>query len=126
MVLRRWGYVLIGLLMLAPRVIFAVPNESDFGFPLAGSLNLPTGDDPVTEVVIPIIKWILGLLGLIAVIMIIYGGYLWLMAGGNEDQVTNAKKTIRAAVIGIAIVLLAYSISILVFNVITNASGAGY
>lgn len=126
MVLRRWGYVLIGLLMLAPRVIFAVPNESDFGFPLAGSLNLPTGDDPVTEVVIPIVKWILGLLGLIAVIMIIYGGYLWLMAGGNEDQVTNAKKTIRAAVIGIAIVLLAYSISILVFNVITNASGAGY
>jgi hypothetical protein len=52
----------------------------------------------------------LGLLGLIAVVLIIYGGFIWLTAGGNEDKVGQAKRIISAAVVGLIIVLLAWAI----------------
>ena len=72
------------------------------------TLGLGTAD--LKETVINIIKLVLGLLGLIAVIMVIYGGFLWLTAGGNEENVEKGKKVISAAVIGLIIILLAWAI----------------
>ena len=46
--------------------------------------------------------------------MIIYGGFVWLTAGGSEDRIATAKKVISAAVIGLIIVLLAWAIVIFV------------
>jgi len=57
-----------------------------------------------------IINWFLGFIGLIAVVMFIYGGVLYLTAGGNDEQTGKAKKAMLYAVIGIVIVLLAYTI----------------
>ncbi len=56
-----------------------------------------------------IIKVIIGLIGLIALIIFIAGGFLWMTAGGDEDQITKAKSLMKNAVIGIAIVVLAYA-----------------
>ncbi len=57
-----------------------------------------------------IINYFLGLLGLIAVAMLIYAGVLMVTAGGNEEQVGKARKIIMYAVIGIVIILLSYTI----------------
>lgn len=70
-----------------------------------------------------LVNWILGLLGVIAVAMIILGGFQWLISGGNEDSVTAAKKTIGNAVIGIIVVLLAWAVVHFTIGTIENASG---
>lgn len=58
-----------------------------------------------------VIKGILALLGIIFTCLIIYGGYLWMTAHGEEQRVTKAQATIRSAIIGLIIVLAAYAIT---------------
>jgi len=54
---------------------------------------------------------ILSFLGVLFFALMIYGGFLWMTARGNDQQVTNAKELIIAAVIGLIIVLSAYAIT---------------
>jgi RsiW-degrading membrane proteinase PrsW (M82 family) len=55
-------------------------------------------------------------------ILIIYGGILWMTAAGNEEKVKKAKELITEALIGLVIVLAAYAISYFVLNQLVNAS----
>jgi uncharacterized membrane protein len=57
-----------------------------------------------------IINWLLGFVSLIAVLVIIYGGVLYLTAAGNDDQVRSGKETIKTGIMGIFIAGLAYAI----------------
>jgi len=72
------------------------------------TFNLGTSD--LESSVIKILQWVLGFLGLIAVIFILYGGLIWMTAGGNEEKVSKAKKILTAAVIGLVVVLIAWAI----------------
>ena len=58
-----------------------------------------------------IINVALGLLGIVALVLIVYAGFMWMTSGGNDDQVTKAKKVLFSSVIGLALILSAYSIS---------------
>lgn len=66
-----------------------------------------------------ILKSLLGFLGLLFFILIIYGGILWMTSAGNEDKVSRARQLIAAAVVGIGIVLIAYLVTVLVISVLT-------
>ena len=61
----------------------------------------------------------LSILGIIFIVLMLYGGYLWMMARGNEEQLTKAKELIQAAVIGLIIIVAAYAISFFIFNWLT-------
>lgn len=64
------------------------------------------------EVIISrIVQVALALVGIIFLILMIYGGYMWMTAHGNEEQVTKAKSLITAAIIGLIIVVSAYAIT---------------
>ena len=63
------------------------------------------------ELVGKIVRVVLSFLGVIFLVLIIYGGYMWMLARGNEQQVEKAKNVIIAAIIGMIIVLAAYAIS---------------
>ena len=76
----------------------------------------------VGQVVAAIIQIALGVLGLIFLALLIVGGYQWMTAGGNEEQVSKAQKRIVDAVIGLIIVLAAYAITVFVFNNIPATS----
>jgi len=67
----------------------------------------------------------MGLLGTICVVLMVYAGFKWMTAGGNEDQAGEAKKIIYAAVIGLIIILSAYSITRFVMTKIFKAT-TGY
>ncbi|MDP1709512.1 MAG: pilin, partial [Candidatus Komeilibacteria bacterium] len=67
----------------------------------------------------------LGFLGIIAVIMFITGGFKWMMAGGSEQEVTDAKNRIKNAVIGLVIVFASYVIVNFVVSQLSDATGAG-
>jgi len=65
-----------------------------------------------------IINYFLGMLGLVAVAMLIYAGMLMVTAGGEEEQIGKAKKIITYAVIGIVIIVLSYTIIGFVTNIL--------
>lgn len=69
-----------------------------------------------------IIKAVLGILGTILVVLILYSGFLWMTAGGNEEQVGKAKKLIGNAVVGLVIILAAYTITLFVTTNIVNST----
>jgi hypothetical protein len=67
-----------------------------------------------------IVSAALGVVGLILIIFVIYAGYLWMTAQGNEDQVEKAKIILRNSVIGLIILSSAVSISYFVMNAIRD------
>jgi len=87
---------------------------------VGGTLTLGSADLKAT--VVNIITFVLGLLGLIAVIMILYGGFTWLTAGGNEDKIDSAKKIISAAAIGLVVVLISWAIVTFVIKTTSNVT----
>jgi hypothetical protein len=72
-----------------------------------------------------IIQAVLSLLGIIFLVLMVYAGYLWMTAQGNESQVEKAKDIIKAAIIGLIIVAAAYSITYFIFNALGEATGSG-
>ncbi|MFH0840403.1 MAG: hypothetical protein V1865_00240 [bacterium] len=73
-----------------------------------------------------VIKILLALLGVIAVVLILYGGFLWMTAMGNDDKVAKAKSLIGAGIIGLLVILAAYAITVFVLRSFLDATGAVY
>jgi hypothetical protein len=67
-----------------------------------------------------VVKVFLSLLGLIFLIIIIWGGYQWMTAGGNEDNVKTAKSRIKNGIIGFIIILASYAIVDFVVTIIND------
>lgn len=88
---------------------------------IGGTLGLGSAD--LKQTVINIIQWFLGLLGLVAIVMILYGGFTWMTAGGNEDKIDTAKQIISAAAIGLVIVLISWAIVTFVIQTTSNVTG---
>ncbi len=63
-----------------------------------------------------VITVILSFLGVVFLVLMIYGGFLWMTARGNEQQVEKAKNLIIAAITGLIIVMAAYAISYLLVS----------
>lgn len=61
-----------------------------------------------------IIAAILGMLGTVFLVLTIYAGVLWMTASGEEAKIEKAKEILKAAIIGLAIVLSAYTITFFV------------
>lgn len=93
-----------------------------------GAVQLQAGYDPdlsLGAVVATIIKGFLGLLGVIFIILIVIAGYNWMTAAGDEEKIKKATSTIRSAIIGLLIIIAAYSITYFVFQNLPGA-GSGY
>jgi hypothetical protein len=65
-----------------------------------------------------LINIILGFLGILSLLLILFGGFKWMTAAGNDDQVASAKKLLVAAVIGLVIILSAYALAAFVLDAI--------
>lgn len=77
----------------------------------------------MTQIIQYVISAFLGLLGIIFLVLIIYAGYNWMTAQGDEDKVTKAKDTLQRAVIGLIIIIAAYSITYFVFSSLPGGPG---
>lgn len=103
----------------------AIPKITDS--PAFKSFNDKSGyktDENVSlvEVVGKIIKQVLALLGVVFAIFLIYGGILWLTAGGETQRVERAKNIIKNSIIGLIITLSAYAISSFVVSQIYDST----
>lgn len=90
------------------------------------AIGLTTTDIRVT--IANIIRIALGLLGTIALLIVLYAGFIWMTAGGEEEKVSRAKKMLTSAVIGLVIILTAFAIVSFVISRLlgaTNGNGPG-
>jgi len=90
-------------------------ENAQFGL---GNKALKTGIEEIIQV-------LLGFLGIIAVLVILWGGFIWMTAMGDEGKVEKAKKMIIAGIIGIIIILAAFAIAQFVIERIGEATGTG-
>jgi hypothetical protein len=96
----------------------------DLGVDQVGaSTGLPSDD--VRVVIAKIIRVALGFLGTAALVIIIYAGYLWMTAGGNEEKISQARKIILNAVIGLAIILSSYAFTSFIITRLLGATNGG-
>lgn len=78
-------------------------------------------ENTLTNTIGQLISVLLGFLGVIFLILIIYAGLLWMTAAGNEDKVKKAQGILMSSVIGLIILLSAYAISYFVINNLQNS-----
>ena len=108
-------FVIIALALFAT-VDFVLAQ--DIGINYANNLGLQdTGGTDVKTLIINIIRYILTFLGIIAVVMIMYGGFIWMTSNGQPDRIQKAKKTLIAAAIGLIIVISAFAIVTFIANI---------
>ena len=124
----KQSLLVIGLMTGALMLVTFVPTA-------AASL-ISTQDNPaeiaaatgsqgsIRELVLTIVNFALGFLGLIAVLMIIYGGFLYITAGGEQEGVDKGKKILQYALIGIIIILLSFAIVNTVLGVASNGAAS--
>lgn len=100
-------YLIIYVLLLFPSIASA--QNDIYGVNDLQNANLGTRD--LRDTISGIINIVLGFLGILATVMILYGGLKWMTSAGNTSQVEDGKKAIGAGVIGLLIVLASYAIA---------------
>ena len=81
-------------------------------------IGLPGEADNPLDWVVFLVRAVLGFMGLVFLVLIIYAGIKWMTSGGNSSTIEDAKKIITSAVIGLAVVAFSFAITQFVFNVI--------
>jgi len=77
----------------------------------AAGYSADTSETTLATIIGRIISSASALLGVIFVAQMVYAGYLWMTARGEEEQLENAKHIIRRSIVGLAIVLGAWAVT---------------
>ena len=80
------------------------------GLVLPNSVNGTSSEDNAYELLETVTNWVLGIVGAVAVLFIIYGGFRYITSQGNQQQMDTAKNILIKAIIGLVIVVVAYVI----------------
>ena len=111
---------LVFSLALAPAALAqALPDP--FGQNYGASSGL--GDQDIRITIGKIINVALSMLGIVALVIVLFGGFKWMTAGGNDEQVTEARKIIISGIVGLAVILSSYAIAQFVLNQLALATG---
>ncbi|MEI7741659.1 MAG: hypothetical protein WCJ29_04090 [bacterium] len=108
--------------MLAPVMVSAVSlnlGVGDFG------KQTGLGNKPLIETISSLINVALGFLGILSVIIMLWGGFSWMTSGGEDKKVTAAKQRIIQGIIGLVIILSSWAIASFVITTLVSNTGAG-
>jgi len=78
-----------------------------------GDTKYSTGNytlDDIVMIAVRASRWILGIVGSLALLMFVYGGFMFLISSGSSDKISKAKAIIVAAIVGLIIVFSSYLI----------------
>ncbi len=103
--------LLVGV-FLSPAIVGSAPTP-EISDPLGVYVGEQTGlsGQDIRISVVKVINVLLGLLGLVFVVLILYAGFMWMTSAGNTEKVDTAKKILGASIIGLVIIMTAYSIT---------------
>ena len=105
------GFLLAGLFAFSflPDLGFAASliDESDN---IDAVADLTGGETDLKSLINTILSYFLGFLGFVCVIMVIYGGILYVTSAGNDENVGKAKKILLYAAIGIVLIMISFAL----------------
>ena len=113
------GFFLLSGILMGASPVMAQEEGVDLGLNEASEIGLPSSDPRV--IIVRVIQVALGFLGLIAVVLIMYGGYVMMTSEGNPERVEKAKQILKNAVIGLIIILSAFAIVSFLLNKLTGS-----
>ena len=99
---------------------FVSAQEIDLGLSYGQATGL--GGQDIRLTIAKVIRIILGFLGIIALSIMVYGGYVYMTAGGNEDKVSEARQMIIQGVIGLVVIFAAWAIASFVVSGLQSAT----
>lgn len=99
----------VALPVLAQALDFAIPD-------------IGTGKQDLQTTIGSIIKVALSFLGVVAIVIVLIGGFKYMTAGGSDEKTGDAKKYIISGIIGLAIILSAYAITSFVLTSLVSAT----
>ena len=115
--------IIVGAIFFATLVVFSIflsdPANAQFGLGTTAKVSGLKGagaSSSLTTIIARIISSVLGLVGAIFFLLMLYAGFLWMTARGNEDTIKKAKGTLANAIIGIIIIAAAYGLTSLVIT----------
>ena len=123
-IIKKAGQIITGAAaaatLFAGRVMATTtPNPAQAGAEAARGNGMPAELVGTDGVFTKITNTVLYAVGIISVVMLIFGGLRYVISGGDSKKVTDAKNTIMYALIGLIISILAYAI----VNFVINAVG---
>lgn len=109
--------------MMLPGVVLAQGdlNANDLGVG-AIQTNLKLGSGDVRQTAANLINVALGFLGIIAIVIVLIGGFKYMVSGGNEEKTSEARRLIVSGIIGLAIILSAWAITTFVISQLITAT----
>lgn len=111
----------LSIILTSFMFLFAV-SMTVFAGPATPPNKTESGIKSMTDLVAlinAIAGWIQAIVLVIAIIMIMYSGFLWMTAGGEEDKLATARRVLIYGLVGIAVVVLAYTAT----SIVTNLMG---
>lgn len=84
----------------------------------SAGLENPMRANSVPELIGLIIKAVLGVVGSIALLMFIYGGFTWLTSGGSEKKIKEGRETLIWSIMGLVVIFASYAILRFVFEIL--------
>lgn len=103
--------ILFGLLSLFPVFVYAQAG-GDYGVKkVADDAGLPNTDKNISQLVGTLIRAVLGLVGTVFFVLMVYAGFMWMTSGGNSDRAGKARTLIIQAILGLIVIVLAWAIT---------------
>ncbi|MBI2416211.1 MAG: hypothetical protein HYV33_06165 [Candidatus Kerfeldbacteria bacterium] len=112
--------------MVAPAISLAAYNPQEVTFDPNNNAqrNTGLGNASPTDVAAGIIQRVLTILALLALILMIYAGFVWMLSRGKEEDVERAKEILYGALFGLIVILASYGLSLYVFENLINITNA--
>lgn len=118
--------ILTGVLLLSP-IQNTLAQSGGYGLDTAakeaGLNKSVAGESTVTDLIGNIVSLVLSFVAIGFFLLVLYAGFKWMFAAGNNEDITKAKGILEAAAIGLIIVLSAYAISSFVFRTLGQGGG---
>ncbi len=108
-------------IFFAQPILAASPVDPDAFASFAANAGFSTGPS-ITVIIARLIRTVISFLGIIAVMIVLYGGFMYMTAGGNEDRLKKAKNSIKNGLIGLVIVLSSFAIAQFVISKLVGAT----
>jgi hypothetical protein len=87
--------------------------------------NIELSQDDPRDMAVRVINAVMIFLGLLAVSLILWGGFVWMTSNGDENKLDQAKKILKNGVIGLIIILASWGITIFVLTKLIDITGGG-
>jgi|SRR3989344_1304317 len=124
----NWKFIVCASVLAAillPGALFAQTKYCDIGAVSVPCFSLtagPAGKATFGTAVMQVIQIALLIVGALSVVFLLWGGFRYITAAGNEEATEAAKQTIQHAIIGLIIVILSFAIITIIANVLIKGT----